>query len=163
MWSRSSHGYDAYCPSVFNLMFADWANRGLNLWTVKQATQSLTSGTATYAFNTTYTDLLSCATAQQRGLPADRMSRRNTCICPTSRRRVVQYHYNRQTTPKSHFGLRRIVPATALCIIMCNASKIDALVNTTDAPFRFLPCRLLASHTTRNEESAGSAASKSGA
>ena len=33
-----------------NLMFAEWANRGLNLWTVKQQTQALTQGTATYAF-----------------------------------------------------------------------------------------------------------------
>ena len=41
-----------------NLMFADWANRGLNLWTVKQGTQALTQGTATYTFNATYTDLL---------------------------------------------------------------------------------------------------------
>ena len=41
-----------------NLMFAEWANRGLNLWTVKQGTQALTQGTATYAFNATYTDLL---------------------------------------------------------------------------------------------------------
>ena len=39
-------------------MFADWANRGLNLWTVKQDTQTLTQGTATYAFNATYTDVL---------------------------------------------------------------------------------------------------------
>ena len=41
-----------------NLMFADWANRGLNLWTVKQATQALTQGTATYTFNSNFTDYL---------------------------------------------------------------------------------------------------------
>ena len=52
-------GYDAKTARrSLNLMFADWANRGLNLWTVKQATQALTQGTATYAFNATYTDLL---------------------------------------------------------------------------------------------------------
>ena len=52
-------GYDAKSARrSMNLMFADWANRGLNLWTVTQATQSLTSGTATYTFTSNFTDLL---------------------------------------------------------------------------------------------------------
>jgi hypothetical protein len=35
-------GYDAKTARrSLNLMFADWANRGLNLWTVKQATITL--------------------------------------------------------------------------------------------------------------------------
>ena len=38
---------------VLNLMFADWANRGLNMWTVTQDTKSITSGTATYSFDAT--------------------------------------------------------------------------------------------------------------
>ena len=41
-----------------NLMFADWANRGLNMWTVTQDTKAITSGTATYSFDATYVDLL---------------------------------------------------------------------------------------------------------
>ena len=37
-------GYDAKTARrSLNLMFADWANRGLNLWTVKQATVSVSS------------------------------------------------------------------------------------------------------------------------
>ena len=40
-------GYDARTARrSLNLMFADWANRGLNLWTVKQATITLTQGQA---------------------------------------------------------------------------------------------------------------------
>ena len=51
-------GYDAKTARrSLNLMFADWANRGLNLWTVTQATQSLTSGTASYSFSTNFTDI----------------------------------------------------------------------------------------------------------
>jgi hypothetical protein len=47
-------GYDARTARrSLNLLFADWANRGLNLWTVEQITQSLaqdssTSSVATY-------------------------------------------------------------------------------------------------------------------
>ena len=45
-------GYDARTARrSLNLMFADWANRGVNLWTVKQGTQALTAGTATYTLN----------------------------------------------------------------------------------------------------------------
>ena len=52
-------GYDAKTARrSLNLMFADWANRGLNLWTVTQATQALTSGTASYTFSSNFTDLL---------------------------------------------------------------------------------------------------------
>ena len=42
-------GYDAKTARrSLNIMFSEWANRGVNLWTVKQATVTLTSGTATY-------------------------------------------------------------------------------------------------------------------
>jgi len=40
----------------FNLLTAEWANRGLNLWTVEQNTQLLTAGTATYTL--TETDII---------------------------------------------------------------------------------------------------------
>ena len=39
-------GYDAKTARrSLNLMFADWANRGLNLWTVAQGTTTLTQRT----------------------------------------------------------------------------------------------------------------------
>ena len=42
-------GYDAKTARrSLNLMFADWANRGLNLWTVTQGTTTLTQGTSEY-------------------------------------------------------------------------------------------------------------------
>ena len=45
-------GYDAKTARrSLNLMFADWANRGLNMWTVNQATISVVSGTATYTLS----------------------------------------------------------------------------------------------------------------
>ena len=51
-------GYDAVTARrSLNLLFAEWANRGLNLWTVEQITQSLvqdssTSSVATYPIGT---------------------------------------------------------------------------------------------------------------
>ena len=35
-----------------NILLADWANRGLNKWTIEQRTQTLTLGTAEYTLDT---------------------------------------------------------------------------------------------------------------
>ena len=52
-------GYEAdTARRSLNLMFADWANRGVNLWTVKLGTQALTSGTSNYSLSATIADLL---------------------------------------------------------------------------------------------------------
>ena len=52
-------GYDAKTARrSMNLMFADWANRGLNLWTVKQATLTLTKGQAQETLTPDVVDLL---------------------------------------------------------------------------------------------------------
>jgi hypothetical protein len=39
-------------------MFADWANRGLNLWTVGQGTTNLVQGTSTYTLGADVVDIL---------------------------------------------------------------------------------------------------------
>lgn len=52
-------GYDLKTARrSMNLLFADWANRGVNLWTVEQGTQVLTPGTATYTLPADTVDLL---------------------------------------------------------------------------------------------------------
>ena len=52
-------GYDAKTARrSLNLMFADWANRGINLWTVQLGTQALTAGTTEYTLTSDVVDLL---------------------------------------------------------------------------------------------------------
>ena len=41
-----------------NTMFLEWANRGINLWTVESGTQALTAGTATYTLPSDTIDLI---------------------------------------------------------------------------------------------------------
>lgn len=41
-----------------NLLFADWANRGINLWTIEQGSINLVQGTATYPLPNDTVDLL---------------------------------------------------------------------------------------------------------
>ena len=52
-------GYDLRTARrSLNLLFADWSNRGVNLWTLEQGTQLLTAGTATYTLPADTVDLL---------------------------------------------------------------------------------------------------------
>ena len=52
-------GYDARTARrSLNLMFADWANRGLNLWTVNQGTITLTAGQAQQTLTSDVVDVL---------------------------------------------------------------------------------------------------------
>jgi len=52
-------GYDLRTARrSLNLLFADWANRGVNMWTFEQGTLTLTQGLATYALPTDTVDLL---------------------------------------------------------------------------------------------------------
>ena len=45
-------GYDLKTAKrSINLMLAEWANRGLNQWTIEQTTQALTEGTSSYSLN----------------------------------------------------------------------------------------------------------------
>ena len=41
-----------------NTMFLEWANRGINLWTVESGTQALTAGTASYTLPSDTIDLI---------------------------------------------------------------------------------------------------------
>ena len=52
-------GYDLKTARrSLNLMFADWANRGVNMWTFEQGSQVLTPGVATYPLPADTVDLL---------------------------------------------------------------------------------------------------------
>jgi len=52
-------GYDLRTARrSLNIMFADWANRGVNMWTMEQGTINLVPGTATYDLPVDTVDLL---------------------------------------------------------------------------------------------------------
>lgn len=138
-------GYDAKTARrSMNLMFADWANRGLNLWTVKQATQALTAGTATYTFTADYTDLLEVVLRRSgTDYELSRMSRSEYLNLPnkTTQGRPSQYYYNRQVSPQiTLWATPDSSTDTLVYYFVQRIEDVDTLANTTDAPFRFLPC-----------------------
>ena len=57
--SELRSGYDMRTARrSLNIMFADWANRGINMWTIEQGSFTLTQGLNTYALPTDTVDLL---------------------------------------------------------------------------------------------------------
>ena len=139
-------GYDTKTARrSLNLMFADWANRGLNLWTVTQATQALTSGTATYTFTTAYTDILEVVLRDSSGTDRDvsRISRSQYLSIPnkTTTGTPSQFFFNRSTTPTLTLWPTPDSSTDSLVYYYVNRIQdVDTLVNTADTPFRFLPC-----------------------
>ena len=55
-------GYDLKTARrSLNLMLADWANRGLNQWTIEQRTLALVQGTGNYTLGADVIDVLSAS------------------------------------------------------------------------------------------------------
>lgn len=78
-------GYDLKSAKrSLNLVFADWANRGLNQWTIKQRTQALTQGTSEYALNADVIDVLSVVLRRDgTDFSLERLSRDEYLTIPT--------------------------------------------------------------------------------
>ena len=131
-------GYDARTARrSLNLMFADWANRGLNMWTVTQATKSITSGTATYSFDATHVDLLEVVLRNSSNVDftLTQMSRSEYLTIPNkgTTGQPSQYFFDRQVTPTITLWA---TPNATYTLVYYYVSRIQ----DADAPFRFLPC-----------------------
>jgi hypothetical protein len=138
-------GYDARTARrSLNLMFADWANRGLNLWTVKQGTITLTQGQATETLSASVVDVLELVLRRDgTDYEIERISRGEYSTLPnkTTQGRPSQYWYNKQIQPV--INLWAVPENSTDQIIYYYVDRIedaDTLVNTTDMPFRFYPC-----------------------
>tara|TARA_R100001443_G_scaffold47021_2_gene59729 strand:- start:668 stop:1333 length:666 start_codon:yes stop_codon:yes gene_type:complete len=138
-------GYDARTARrSLNLMFADWANRGVNLWTVKQGTATLTQGTATVTLTADVVDVLEIVLRRgSTDFEIQRISRGEYATLPdkTTQGRPSQFWFNKQISPI--INLWAVPENSTDQIVYYYVQRIedaDALVNTTDMPFRFYPC-----------------------
>jgi hypothetical protein len=138
-------GYDAKTARrSLNLMFADWANRGINLWTVKEGTITLTQGQATETLATSVVDVLEVVL--RRGgtdYEIERISRGEYVTLPnkTTQGRPSQYWLNKQIAPIINLWATPENSTDQLIYYyLQRIEDADALVNTTDMPFRFYPC-----------------------
>jgi hypothetical protein len=138
-------GYDLKSAKrSLNLMLADWANRGLNQWTIVQRTQALTQGTGVYSLGTDVIDVLSVVVRRSgTDFALERLSRDEYLSIPTktTESRANQFFLDRQITPQLKLWP---VPDNSTDVVIYDAltriEDADAYVNTMEVPFRFYPC-----------------------
>jgi hypothetical protein len=155
-------GYDLRTARrSMNLLFADWANRGINLWTVEEGQISLVQGQETYNLPVDTVDLLehvirtdAGSTSNQSDLTISRISVSTYATIPNklTQGRPIQVWINRQSGAVTPTGANpptiNVWPtpdnAQPYTFVYWRLRRIqDAGVGgtaTQDIPFRFLPC-----------------------
>ena len=96
-------GYDLKTARrSINLMLAEWANRGLNQWTIEQATQTVTEGTTDYSLNANIIDILDVVLRRtinqtQTDISMNRVSRSEYINIPnkTTKARPSQFFFDK--------------------------------------------------------------------
>ena len=151
--SEMRTGYDLKTARrSLNLMFADWANRGVNMWTIEQGSISLVAGTATYNLPSDTVDLLEFvirtnagSSSTQSDLTMSRISVSTYSSIPSklSQGRPIQPWIDRQAATPTVTLWPVPDSAQPYQFVYWRLKRIDDAgngVNTMDVPFRFLPC-----------------------
>jgi len=145
-------GYDLRTARrSLNLLFADWANRGINMWTIDQGTIPLVAGTATYNLPSDTVDLLehvirtgAGSAATQADLTITRISVSTYATIPNKlqQARPIQIYIDRKTTTPTVTVWPVPDDSTTYTLVYWRLRRIEDAgegVNTMDVPFRFLP------------------------
>ena len=138
-------GYDLKTAKrSLNLLLADWANRGLNQWTIKQRTVTMTVADGTYDLGADVIDILSVVIRRNgTDYALSRLSRDGFLSIPnkTTQGRANQFFLDRQITPVLNLWP---VPDNNTDVVYYDAltrmDDADIYTNTMDMPFRFYPC-----------------------
>ena len=138
-------GYDLQTAKrSMNIMLAEWANRGLNQWTIEQRTQSLIANDSDYSLGTDVIDILSAVVRRSTtDFSMSRISRDTYLATPnkSTTGRPTQFFLDRQITPNLKIWP---TPENSTDVIIYDAltrmQDADAVTNTMEIPFRFYPC-----------------------
>ena len=142
-------GYDLRTAKrSINIMLAEWANRGLNQWTIEQTTQTVTEGTNSYSLNSNVIDILDMVVRRttnsvKTDTNMSRISRSEYLNIPNkdTKARPNQFFFDKQTTPAIKVYP---TPENSTDILVFNKlvrmDDADTATNTMDLPFRFYPC-----------------------
>jgi len=155
-------GYDLRTARrSLNLLFADWANRGINLWTIEQGEINLVQGQVTYALPVDTVDLLEHVIRTQAGNVANQadltitrisVSTYSTIPNKLTQGRPIQVWINRQSGATTPTGVNaptiNVWPAPDNAqpykFVYWRMRRIQDAGNggthTQDIPFRFLNC-----------------------
>jgi hypothetical protein len=147
-------GYDLESARrSLNLLLAEWANRGLNQWTVKQNAIPMVQGTASYNLDSTnptsVIDVLDCfvretVSGTTTDLPLNRMSRAEYANLATKSTtgKPNQFVMDKQITPTITIWPvpDKSSTYTVYVNVLTRMDDADTAADTMQIPFRFYPC-----------------------
>mgnify|MGYP003116185220 CR=1 FL=1 len=137
-------GYDLKTAKrSMNIMFADWANRGLNQWTIAQRNFTVTKGDGNERIGAEIIDILSLVIRRDgTDYALNRISRDEYLNIPTKSTvaRPTQFFVDRQINPVLQMWP---LPDNSTDLVIYDAlvrmDDADSFTNTTQVPFRFYP------------------------
>ena len=142
-------GYDfRTARRSLNLLFMDFANRGLNMWTFEQLSIPLVAGTETYLLPTDTVDVLDAVIRTGTGLTQSDLTISRIPLPTyqsipnkTSTGRPIQMFIKRFITPEITFWPTpdAVTPYTFVYWRLRRIQDAGEGVNDQDIPFRFMP------------------------
>jgi len=140
--------YDAVTARrSLNIMFADWSNRGIQMWEVSKVTTTLTEGTSEYTINTYDIDILDAYIQRTvsgivTDYPINRVDRNEFISIPTkaTKARPTQYWLERVRTPVIHlYPTPENSTDNLIYYVWQRIQDSSASINDVDIPSRFMP------------------------
>ena len=148
-------GYDiTTARRSLNLMLAEWANRGVNLWTVKKQEKTLPANTTNLTGASLFgsnaedsaqiidiTDVIirDSSNNDYSATPISRSTYLNYTVKTTSGR-PTQYYFERTINPRLYLYPAADQAYTLIYYALVRMSDAGDYTNNAEIPFRFLPC-----------------------
>jgi hypothetical protein len=140
-------GYDAVTARrSLNIMFSDWANRGVNVWTITQVNLTMVEGQNNYTLNAYDIDIIDAVIRRTVGntvtdFQLSSIGRDEYLNIPTksTKARPTEYFLDRQSTPVLYVWP---APENSTDIFVSNRIQriddVNTSVNDPDVPSRFI-------------------------
>ena len=141
--------YDAITARrSLNIMFADWSNRGIQMWEINKVELTLTEGTSEYTINAFDIDILDAYIQKNvsdviTDYTIDRIDRNEFIGIPNkaTKARPTEYWLERLKTPVIHlYPTPENSTAKLIYYVWRRIEDADASIQDIDIPSRFMPC-----------------------
>tara|TARA_R110001583_G_scaffold17221_3_gene69909 strand:- start:1435 stop:2133 length:699 start_codon:yes stop_codon:yes gene_type:complete len=149
---RSGYDFNS-AKRALNLVFLEWQNKGLNLWTIEQNTQALTAGTSSYALPSSALDVIDAFIRTDSGDANKQADQRLNRISRTqynhqasklTQSKPTQFYVDRGTSTSNIVLWSSPDDAVTYTLVYDYVQRIedvgDPASNNADVPARYLPC-----------------------
>ena len=141
--------YDAVTARrSLNIMFADWSNRGIQMWQITKVELTLTEGTSEYTINSYDIDILDAYIQKTvsgivTDYALDRVDRNEFISIPNkaTKARSTEYWLERLKTPVIHlYPTPENSTDKLIYYVWLRIEDNTTQINDVDIPSRFMPC-----------------------